>query len=174
MLSQYSGTSSTLAFLLLLWPLKRNEPSTAATSSWTHSCPSLGRLGPPPTSNNADCCYFLDIESLPRIECPQPCLPSSPECFPFGVTFQSRPPLQSLSGVLVFSVSVMGYPDKKQAVEERVYLYCGLQFQRGFRELWGGRHGSGRMRLSIVRKQRSSFTHTQEVRSGHKNFKAHP
>lgn len=25
-----------------------------------------------------------------------------------------------------------------------------------------------------VRKQRSNFTHTQEVRSGYKNFKAHP
>lgn len=45
--------------------------------------------------------------------------------------FQSRPPLQFLNGILVFSVSVMGYPDKKQVMEERVYLYCGLQFQRG-------------------------------------------
>lgn len=82
--------------------------------------------------------------------------------------------MQFLSGVLVFRVSVMGYPDKKQAMEERVYLYCGLQFQRGYCEFWGGRHGGGRVRLSAVRKQRSNFTHTQEVRSGHKNFKAHP
>lgn len=64
-------------------------------------------------------------------------LPSSPEYFPFVVMFQSRPPLLFLNGILVFRVSVMGYPDKKRVMEGRVYLYCGLQFQRGYCELWG-------------------------------------
>lgn len=35
MLSQYSGTNSTPALLLLLWPLKRNEPSIATSSGYT-------------------------------------------------------------------------------------------------------------------------------------------
>ena len=83
-------------------------------------------------------------------------------------------PVWFLDGILVFSLAIREHPDQKQAGEARVCLYCGLQFQRGCCPSWGRRGGSRSVSLTWHSKQRSSFTHTQEVRPGYTDFKACP